>query len=87
MKKIDESSKAFQVLYGKEYAQADTLGYYYRSMDTLGAFMKKIQLGGITSEAGYKKELEQVGASLSKEEKIIFLGLVGANLQNLTYNW
>ena len=49
--------------------------------------MNGIQNGKILTEQDFKTSLQVTGAGLSIEEKIIFLGMIGANLNKLTYNW
>jgi hypothetical protein len=85
--KITESQKVWKTLYGKEYTNGEVGNQYYSAMDSLGMLMTKIQAGSVLTEADYKKEITAIGKSLSDQEKIIFLGMVGANLDKLTYNW
>ena len=85
-KKVSESQKIFGELYGKKYDRNDVINQYNNSFDALGGLMTRIQKWGILTDADYKKEIWMIGNSLSKEEKMIFLGLVGANLVSLTYN-
>ncbi len=49
--------------------------------------MTNIQTGVIKNEKDYIAHLEGIGSSLSPEEKLLFLGIVGTNLQSRTYNW
>lgn len=61
--------------------------YYKNSVDHLGALMTNIQTGVIKNEKDYIAHLEGIGSSLSPEEKLLFLGIVGTNLGSRTYNW
>ena len=85
--KVVESQKVWKTLYNKDYRASEVTIQYYTAMDSLGMLMTKIQAGSVLTEADYKKEITAIGKSLSDQEKIIFLGMVGANLDKLTYNW
>ena len=86
-KKIQESQKSFGEIFGKKYTQESVQQNYYNAMDSLWGLMNGIQNGKILTEQDFKTSLEVAGAGLSAEEKIIFLGMIGANLNKLTYNW
>ena len=85
--KVTASQQAFKELYGKEFWKDQVSGYYGNAMDSLGMLMTRIQTRGVITEADYKKEIVAIGKSLSDQEKMIFLGMIWANLNKLTYNW
>ncbi len=86
-KKVGASQQAFKDIYGKAFWKDQVSGYYGNAMDSLGMLMTRIQTGGVITEADYRKEMVAIGKSLSDEEKMIFLGMIWANLGRLTYNW
>jgi hypothetical protein len=86
-KKIQESQKSFGEIFGKTYTQESVQQNYYNAMDSLWGLMNGMQSGKILTEKDFKSSLQIVGAGLSDEEKLIFLWMVGANLDKLTYNW
>ncbi len=86
-KKVDATKQAWKGIFGKEVDRKTVVNHYINSVDHLGAFMTNIQTRVIKNEKDYVAHLEGIGSSLSPEEKLLFLGMVGTNLQSRTYNW
>lgn len=85
-KKIDETTKAWKGIFGKKVDRNTVVEHYENTVDHLGALMTNIQTGVIKNEKDYIAHIEGIGSSLSREEKLLFLGMIGTNLEARTYN-